>query len=146
MPDGYVTDAQLGKALRRQSAALPVIGRGAALRVVLVTSRQTRRWVVPKGWIEPEEPPHLSAMREAYEEAGLRGEALPVALGRYVYPKRLGGGAVVPTEVLVFRLNVQRLLPDWPERKERTRRLFTAEAAAAVVAEAGLAELLLALR
>ncbi len=142
MPDGQLSDLRVQAAARRQSAALPVLGIGAALRVVLITSRETRRWVVPKGWIEAGEPPHRSAAREAFEEAGLIGEADPQPLGLYSYPKRLARGEVRPTEVLVFRLRVARLLPDWPERLERERKLFTPEAAAALVAEPGLAALL----
>lgn len=111
-----------------------------------MTSRETRRWVVPKGWIEPQEPAHLSAAREAFEEAGLHGEAEPDALGSYAYPKRLRDGTARHTEVLVFRFRVWRLMRDWPERGERTRRLFTPEAAAALVAEPGLAALLRGLR
>jgi len=142
MPDGQLFTPRAQAEARRQSAALPVLGSGAALRVVLITSRETKRWVVPKGWIEPREPPHESAAREAFEEAGLRGEAEPDPLGLYAYPKRLASGAVLSTEVLVFRLRVSRLLHDWPERRERERRLFTPQAAAALVAEPGLAALL----
>ena len=145
MPDAEVTEPRLRNSVRRQSAALPLVGEGDALRVVLVTSRETRRWVVPKGWIEPKEAPHRSAAREAFEEAGLKGEADPEPLGRYTYLKRLAGGVELATEVLVFRLHVTRLLEDWPERAERKRRLFTPAAAAALVAEPGLAELLRAL-
>jgi 8-oxo-dGTP pyrophosphatase MutT (NUDIX family) len=142
MPDGLVPDLRAPGQARRQSAALPLLGAGAALRVVLVTSRETKRWVVPKGWIEPQEAPHRSAAREAFEEAGLHGEAEPDAFGAYAYPKRLAHGGAVTTEVLVFRFRVIRLLHDWPERKERERRLFTPHAAAALVAEPGLAALL----
>lgn len=140
MPDG--SPPELRAQSRRQSAALPLVGQGAALRVVLVTSRETRRWVIPKGWIEPNEPPHRSAAREAFEEAGLLGEADNHPLGLYAYPKRLARGGAVTTEVLVFRFRVARLLRDWPERRERDRRLFTPAAAAALVAEPGLAALL----
>ncbi|HEV7263823.1 MAG TPA: NUDIX hydrolase [Falsiroseomonas sp.] len=142
MPDGQVLDPRAQGQARRQSAALPVMGSGAALRVVLITSRETRRWVVPKGWIEPREQPHRSAAREAFEEAGLAGEADPEPIGCYVYAKRMPRGVVLPTEVLVFRFRVARLLQDWPERRERERRLFTPAAAATLVAEPGLAELL----
>ena len=131
---------------RRQSAALPVLGTGIALRVVLVTSRETKRWVLPKGWIEPKEAPHRSAAREAFEEAGLQGEADPEPLGAYTYSKRMPRGLVIPTEVLVYRFRVVRLLHEWPERRERERRLFTPAAAAALVAEPELADLLRALR
>jgi 8-oxo-dGTP pyrophosphatase MutT (NUDIX family) len=142
MPDGQLVGVRAHGQARRQSAALPLLGTGAALRVVLVTSRETRRWVVPKGWIEPKEAPHRSAAREAFEEAGLAGEADPEPIGAYAYAKRMPRGVVLPIEVLVFRFRVARLLQDWPERRERERRLFTPDAAAALVTEPGLAELL----
>ena len=142
MPDGSSRDPRAQGAVRRQSAALPLLGAGAAMRVVLVTSRETRRWVVPKGWIEPNEPPHSSAAREAFEEAGLHGEAEPDPLGLYAYPKRFARGVVVPTEVLVFRFRVSQLLEDWPERQQRERRLFAPHIAADLVAEPGLGALL----
>jgi 8-oxo-dGTP pyrophosphatase MutT (NUDIX family) len=145
MPDGPLADHGATQA-RRQGAALPVFGAGPALRVVLVTSRETRRWVIPKGWIEPHEAPHRGAAREALEEAGLVGEADPDPIGTYSYGKRRAGGVVTPVEVLVFRFRVARLLRQWPERLERERRLFTPEAAAALVQEPGLAALLRGLR
>jgi len=137
-------EARLRK--RQQSAVLPVHGSGQSLRVVLVTSRETKRWVVPKGWVEAGEPPHAGAAREAFEEAGLEGEVEVEPLGTYAYPKRLPGGESAATEVVVFRFRVSRMLQDWPERAQRTRRLFKPEAAAAVVAEPGLAALLRNLR
>jgi 8-oxo-dGTP pyrophosphatase MutT (NUDIX family) len=146
MADGHFVDLAVRAQERRQSAALPVVGHGTALRVVLITSRETRRWVIPKGWIEPKEAPHRSAAREAFEEAGLEGEADPLPIGLYAYGKRLARGVVQPTEVLVHRFRVIRLRHDWPERAERQRRLFTPETAAALVVEPGLAALLRALR
>jgi 8-oxo-dGTP pyrophosphatase MutT (NUDIX family) len=98
--------------------------------------------VVPKGWIEPREAPHRSAAREAFEEAGLAGEADATPLGRYDYAKRLARGVVSPTEVLVFRFRVTALLDQWPEKRERERRLFTPAEAAGLVAEPGLAALI----
>lgn len=142
MPDGQFAGRRDGAEPRHQSAALPLVGHGMALRVVLVTSRETKRWVLPKGWIEPQEAPHRSAAREAFEEAGLMGEAETEPFGSYSYPKRRADGSVVTTEVLVFRFRVARQLQDWPERTERERRLFTPAAAAALVAEPGLAALL----
>lgn len=145
MPDAESLEAPVRIDARRQSAALPVIGQGADLRVMLITSRDTKRWVLPKGWIEPSEAPHRSAAREAFEEAGLIGECEAEPFGRYTYGKRTARGITLPTEVLVFRLPVARRLRDWPERQERERRLFTPAAAAALVAEPGLAALLLKL-
>lgn len=143
MPDGQILGGRrpIGE-LRRQCAAVPLTGAAGETRVVLVTSRDTRRWVVPKGWVEPGEAPHISAAREAFEEAGLEGEAEPDPLGTYAYDKRKSGGLVLPCEVLVFRYRVARLLTHWPERHQRERRLFRPEAAAALVLEPELARLL----
>lgn len=145
MPDGQILEVRRPRHAQRQSGALPLLIQGSAVRVVLVTSRETRRWVIPKGWIEPGEEPHLSAAREAFEEAGLAGVAERSPIGSYGYGKRLPRGVVTPCEVLVFPFAVTRMLRDWPERHERTRRLFTPEAAAALVQEPGLAEILRAL-
>lgn len=143
MPDGQAAGGALRPGgVRRQCAALSLTGTGAALRVVLVTSRETRRWVIPKGWIEPGEQPHRSAAREAFEEAGIVGEADPEPIGHFAYTKRKQGGVLLPCDVLVYRLRVVRLLHDWPERRERDRRLVTPAAAAGLVAEPELAALL----
>jgi 8-oxo-dGTP pyrophosphatase MutT (NUDIX family) len=145
MPDGQVLQQQRPRQAHRQSGALPILVQGDATYVVLITSRETRRWVIPKGWIEPGEAPHLSAAREAFEEAGLEGTAEPTSLGSYTYGKRMPHGLVTPCEVLVYPFAVTRLLRQWPERRQRTRRLFSPAAAAEVVQEAGLAEILRAL-
>ncbi len=142
MPDGPLIASPAATAVRRQAAALPVFGSGPATRVVLVTSRETRRWVIPKGWIEPQEAAHRSAAREAFEEAGLVGEVERTPIGSYHYAKRLPRGAVLGCEVAVFRFRVSRLLRDWPERRERDRQLFTPDVAAGLVKEPALAALL----
>ena len=143
MPDGHVAGAvRLVGEARRQCAALSLIASDGAPRVVLVTSRDTRRWVLPKGWIEPGEAPHQSAKREAFEEAGLVGEADPDPIGSYSYEKRKASGLLLRCDVLVFRFRVDRLLSDWPERHQRERRLFAPHAAAALVLEPCLARLL----
>jgi 8-oxo-dGTP pyrophosphatase MutT (NUDIX family) len=146
MPDGPNTGLLIRGRARRQSAALPLHETAEGLRLVLITSRETRRWVVPKGWIEPREPAHLGAAREAFEEAGLSGEVERVPLGRYAYEKKLARGVVAPTEVLVFRFRVAALLEEWPERAERERRLFAPEEAACLVREPELARLIAGLR
>lgn len=115
------------------------------VEVMLLTSRETRRWVIPKGWPIGGLEPHLSAAREAYEEAGLIGFPSPQALGHYDYGKRKKGGKIVPARVEVFPLVVQAQLDNWPERDQRETRWFPVEAAAGAVHEAGLANLILAL-
>jgi 8-oxo-dGTP pyrophosphatase MutT (NUDIX family) len=128
---------------RTQFAALPTAVRAGQLQVMLITSRETRRWVIPKGWPEPNHSPSELAAREAYEEAGIVGRIAPVPLGSYRYDKRLTARKAVPCVVEVYRLEVERELADWPERRQRDRRWLRPSEAAPLVAEAGLAELLL---
>lgn len=133
IPDGEV---------RQQVAALPYRRRNGSLRVLLVTSRETRRWVLPKGWPMRGRKPHQAAAREAWEEAGAVGQADKRPLGAYVYQKRLPGGACIPCAVTVFPLAVKRLAGRWPERDERERRWALPEEAAELVEEPDLAALL----
>ena len=107
-----------------------------------MTSRRTRRWVIPKGWPIKGLTPHASAAREAFEEAGVIGEASRDALGTYVYGKRLKNGAVVQCEVEVFSLPVTRHHNRWPEQHQRVVRWFAANEAASAVQEEELAELI----
>jgi 8-oxo-dGTP pyrophosphatase MutT (NUDIX family) len=131
--------------VRRQYAALPVAEREGRTAVMLITSRETRRWVIPKGNPEKGLEPHLLAAKEAYEEAGLVGRVGSERVGTYRYAKRLRGSRTVPVEVEVFPLAVERQLDDWPERGQRETRWFAPEEAARVVEEGGLSDLLLAL-
>ena len=113
--------------------------------VMLVTSRGTGRWVLPKGWPKKRHSgPDIAAL-EAFEEAGLLGEVAPRSIGFYRYPKRLSKKHVVACDVDVYALCVARLLDDWPERAQRQRRWFTLAEAAGVVKEADLTALLLRL-
>jgi 8-oxo-dGTP pyrophosphatase MutT (NUDIX family) len=117
-----------------QYACLPFRERGdGSIEVMLITSRGTRRWVIPKGWPMKGRKPHASAAREALEEAGLVGEVGKVPIGSYRYGKRLKSGEVVPCQVEVFPLEVKSQRKRWPEKGQRSLRWFDpAEAAAAV--------------
>ena len=85
--------------------------------MLLVTSRETRRWVLPKGWTEKRgRGAQQAAQGEAFEEAGIRGRIETTPIGAYAYPKRLDCGATVTCDVEVFALEVERLLDDWPGR------------------------------
>jgi 8-oxo-dGTP pyrophosphatase MutT (NUDIX family) len=116
-----------------------------SLKVLLITSRETRRWVVPRGNPIPGKGRVESAAQEAFEEAGLLGRIEPVPLGRYRYDKRRRDGSVVAAEVDLFRMEVESVADRWPEMAERERRWFDVAAAAAAVAEADLAALILRL-
>lgn len=127
---------------RLQYAALPYRVTGGRLEVMLITSRGTHRWVVPKGWPIRGLKPHAAAAREAFEEAGLEGEVGRRALGAYRYDKRLKSGAAVPVQVEVFPFAVGHQRARWPERDQRVCRWMSPDEAAASVDEPGLAALI----
>jgi len=127
---------------RQQIAALPFRFDDGQLRVMLITSRETRRWVIPKGWPMRGLKPHRAAEREAYEEAGLKGHIGKVAVGTYAYEKRLANGLAVPCEVSVFPLQVTSQRKRWPEMSQRDGRWFSPEEAADLVQEEDLQRLL----
>jgi 8-oxo-dGTP pyrophosphatase MutT (NUDIX family) len=107
-------------AKRVQYAALPYRRKGKSpTEVLLVTSRETGRWIIPKGWPAKGKPPHKSAAREAREEAGVVGSVKRRPLGVFSYQKRLKSGKVVACEVQVFALKVKRQEARWLEKGER---------------------------
>ncbi|MGU3537357.1 NUDIX hydrolase [Methylobacterium sp. A54F] len=128
---------------RRQVGALP-FRRGAdgGASVLLVTSRESRRWVIPKGWPMKGRKPFEAAAREAYEEAGLIGHIGKRPLGFYLYEKRLKNRDAVLCQVKVFPLEVRKQLKHWPEQHEREIRWFTPSEAADAVIEPGLAAII----
>jgi 8-oxo-dGTP pyrophosphatase MutT (NUDIX family) len=90
------------------------------VRVLLMTSRDTGRWIIPRGNIEPGVTPCRAAEQEAYEEAGVRGTILGSnPLGMYTYSKKLPSGEVRAATVEVCLLRVEERLKKWPERSER---------------------------
>ncbi len=115
------------------------------VEVVLVTSRDTGRWIIPKGWPIAGLTPADTAAQEAWEEAGVEGEILSDELGAFGYDKALGPNQSVPCSVQVFGLRVAALKDKFPEKKERRRKWFGVEKAARKVAEPELRNLLLAL-
>ena len=129
-----------------QVAALPVRRDGSGRwRVLLVTSRDTGRWVVPKGWPMDGLKPWKAAAVEALEEAGAEGAISNSPLGTFDYPKRLPGGRTLPCRVTLYPLEVTRLRKSWKERDERRRRWFAPKSAAKRVDEPELSGILRAL-
>ena len=107
-------------AKRVQYGALPYrVNSGSRAEIMLVTSRDTRRWIIPKGWPKKGKSPHHSAAREAFEEAGVVGAVGRRSVGSFSYEKRLKDGAMVECEVRVFPLQVKRQSKEWPEMQER---------------------------
>lgn len=117
-------------------------GIDAPVSILLVTSRETRRWVIPKGNPTSGLSPHAAAALEAEEEAGVRGAICPTPLGAYRYRKRRRNGASLMLDVDVFPLAVTQELESWKESSERERRWFQLDEAADAVEEADLANLI----
>ena len=125
-----------------QVGALPYRMAGAETWILLVTSRQTGRWVVPKGNLMIGKMPHEAAAIEAEEEAGVRGRISPLPIGAFAYAKVLPDGSSVAAEVTLFPLEVAEELARWKEIDQRRRQWFTAVEAAVAVAEVELGELI----
>lgn len=117
-------------------------GADAAIQILLITSRESKRWVIPKGNPAPGASPHQGAASEAEEEAGVLGPVCPTPLGSYRYRKRRRNGASLMVDVEVFPLAVSRELEGWKEAKERERRWFSLSEAADAVEEEDLRELI----
>src|SRR5947208_11031987 len=107
-------------ARRVQYGALPYrLTARSRPQFMLVTSRETRRWIIPKGWPKKGKSPHHSAAREAFEEAGVVGAVARRSVGSFSYEKQLKNGGLVECEVRVFPLQVKRQNKQWPEMQER---------------------------
>lgn len=126
------------KKISLQYAALPYVVREGVPLFMLITSRETRRWIIPKGWPIKNLLPHEVASREAFEEAGLLGQVAETPFASFKYTKRMPLNKRRRCTVDVFSLAVEQELDAWPEIGQREREWVSAEEAARRVAEAGL--------
>jgi len=111
-------------------------------RILMVTSRRSQRWVCPKGWPIKGLTPAESAAREAWEEAGVKGEVSPVGIGFYRYDKWVDRKRDVTLSVQMFPLRVTELTKRFPERDHRKTRWMKPKKAAKRVEEAELAKII----
>jgi 8-oxo-dGTP pyrophosphatase MutT (NUDIX family) len=141
----FLTEA-IGPMLRRppqlQVAALCTRTGAEGTEVLLVTSRGTGRWILPKGWPMTGKTLAEAAVIEAWEEAGVKGVVETVPLGDYEAQKDTDSGLSVPCRVAVYRLHVDTLANAFPEAEARNRRWFRPADAAKLVRETDLQRLL----
>lgn len=129
------------KPVRKQCAALAYRQTKRGLEIVLVTSLETHRWVLPKGNIVEGLSERDSAALEAFEEAGVEGSLAKRSIGTYDYDKSaLKGG--YRCRVSVFPMAVSRIRDSWPEKEQRRRKWMTLKDAAAAVNETELKDLI----
>lgn len=117
-------------------------GAAGGVEILLITSRDTGRWVLPKGWPMPGRTGPQCALREAFEEAGVEGRLCDGLVGVYPYVKTLAPDAGVTCVVSVYAVAVDRLRHSFPERGQRARTWFPQDEAARRVAEPELAEII----
>lgn len=130
---------------RQQVAALCLRAGTQGPEVLLVSSLQTRRWILPKGWPMDGRSNAQAALQEAWEEAGVTGKVEEAEIGSYGYYKIRKSGLPVPCRVSVFRVDVAALADTYPESAKRKRRWVPAAQAADMVHERELKDLLRAL-
>jgi 8-oxo-dGTP pyrophosphatase MutT (NUDIX family) len=132
---------------RSQFAALPWRrGADGEIEVLLITSRETHRWVIPKGWPIKGKTSAKSAAQEAFEESGVRGKVAKRPLGSYAYDKRLKNGRLQHIRVAVFALLAESEADIYPERGQREKQWVSLVEAARLVDEPELMVLLATFR
>ncbi len=136
----------LRRPARMQYAALcyRIRKKTKALEILLITSRDTGRWVIPKGWPMQGKRAHEVAEREAYEEAGVKGHVQKATAGYYLYQKRMDHGLKISVKVQVHALEVDDLCKHFPEEGRRQLEWVDYKEAASRVAEPSLKDLILA--
>lgn len=134
--------SNLGVRPLTQSGVLAYRYRRDRLQVLLITSRDTGRWVVPKGHVAPGLTPRQSAGKEAFEEAGVAGVLDRHPLGYFEYRKsKVKGGRMC--RVALYPMLVETVSRSWPEKSQRTRKWMSCRMAAEVVWEDALGNLIL---
>lgn len=128
--------------VRTQFAALCYRVKKDKPQVLLVTSRRSKRWIVPKGWPIAGEAPNEAAATEAWEEAGVKGRVDPRPLGMFMYVKEMASDDL-PCAVMVYALKVKKIEDEFPEKLERRRKWVSLKKAAALVDSPELARIIL---
>lgn len=128
----------------QQYAALPYVrNEDGAIEVLVMTSRDTRRAVIPKGWPMRDRKNWKTAEIEARQEAGLIGEIGHRPIGQYRYWKRLDASFAL-VKVTVYPMIVKRHLTDWPEKHQRVQSWVSPQDAATLIDETELGDLIIA--
>ena len=118
------------------------VGSGDAIEILVITTRESRRWAIPKGWPMKKKKPYRAAAIEARQEAGVRGRTRKKPIGRYTYLKWLDDGDVAPCIVDLFQIEVKSISDDFKERGERVLAWVSPDEAARRVREIELKSIL----
>jgi 8-oxo-dGTP pyrophosphatase MutT (NUDIX family) len=135
-------DGRFGTPLQQYGALPWRRRRNGELEVMLITARQSGRWILPRGWPVTGKTPAQTATQEAFEEAGVVGGVDPRPIGEYRYLKILPDGSSNDCLVTLFSLRVSGTLVQWREQAERKRRWHGLSQASQIASDRQLAELL----
>lgn len=130
----------------RQVAALPWrLADDGGLEFLLVTSRTSKHWLLPKGWPIPGKSGLESALQEAFEEAGIHARGSDQPIGRYAFIKVLHDATELPCTMAVYAVTVDEELAGWPEKEQRDRMWFTQAEAVSIAFDFNLSLFLAAI-
>jgi 8-oxo-dGTP pyrophosphatase MutT (NUDIX family) len=130
------------KQLLRQFGSLCFKRKKQGIKILLITSRDTGRWVIPKGWPIKKLGDDGTALQEAWEEAGVIGKVANKNVGSYIYTKLMDSGLTADCRVEVYPIEVERLKENFPEKSQRLRRWFSVSGAASNVDEPELRDII----
>jgi len=128
--------------VRTQFAALCYRVKDGKVQILLITSRQSGRWIIPKGWPMDGKTPADAALAEAWEEAGVKGKVTGRSLGLFSYHKDVDSNGEMPCVAMVYPVKVKSVAAKYPEKDQRTRKWFSPKKAALKVSEPELAHIL----
>ena len=112
------------------------------IEVLLVTSRRSGRWTIPKGWPMAGKSLAEAAAQEAFEEAGVKGTVDPTPIGTFRHIKQKLVTGDLEVNIVVHPMWVDREFPKWPELGQRKRKWFSPKDAAKRVDSPELSELI----
>lgn len=130
------------KTFRKQYGAICFRRTGENIEILIITSRDSGRWIMPKGWPIKGKKPHETALVEASEEAGVNGKVRKAPVGSYTYLKDIEDGGLVPCVVEMFQVEVKEIRAKFKERGQRSQLWVTPDEAARRVREIELKSLL----
>jgi 8-oxo-dGTP pyrophosphatase MutT (NUDIX family) len=132
------TKAQIPPWFFEQSGVIPFRRHGRGVEILLITSARKKRWILPKGVVEPGMTARASARKEAREEAGIEGNLLTEAVGEYVFDKWNGA-----CRVQMFAMNVTDVHEHWDEEHLRKRKWVNLQSAQSLIDNKDLRTMLL---
>lgn len=121
--------------VRSQFAALCYRIRRDKVQILLITSRGSKRWIMPKGWPMDAKTPEAAVLQEAWEEAGVTGRVTGRCLGVYSYLKEIDVGISMPVIAMLYPVEVKARAKTYPEAGQRRRRWFSRKRAMKMVRE-----------